>query len=125
MSDKKRAWTKEPWYEGRHYVAWEQGKEVSIVQGLGAGRVRPRANMQRAVACVNALAGIENPAAWREAVGRLVAITKELSDEGVRMDFHEGESFARASPDKLIQLFHRMDKILALQSPREEPPDAD
>ena len=65
--------------------------------------------IDRARACVNALAGIENPAAWREAVERLVEAVLSLpspsTEEHTAMDDVIAARFA----------------VLALQ----EPPDAD
>lgn len=65
--------TQEPWFTGEqgsehHINAKLDGVTVNILSANGdnTNQALDRANAARAVACVNALEGVENPEKWKE-----------------------------------------------------------
>lgn len=81
----EQKWTKEPWVLGKEtkIEGWSDepiktsgcyslNSEGWAQLGLIAGGARGKANAQRIVDCVNAMAGIDEPAEWMEKVHDLL-----------------------------------------------------
>ena len=130
MTDKKQAWTKEPWEEGeldrndQRQIVSESGQLIIVCahECIGANEPIMEANAARIVACVNALAGIPHPAEWRQAVERLLEIA-----EGLAVAVDMSRAYERS--DEVAVAYdvwqHNYNAFLALQSPPAEERDDD
>lgn len=82
MSNMKH--TPEPWRENsqgdaEHIYCERHGAIATIPHG-GLNRDEHKANAQRIVACVNAMAGIEEPQAFRDSLKKLVSYADKASE---------------------------------------------
>jgi len=71
-------WSEEPWTVD-HDLRW-----LDDAEGVHVDLSRP-VELSRAVACVNALAGIRNP----EAVGRVIEAARDYVDTGRSTEYNE------------------------------------
>ena len=111
MTDKKQAWTKEPWWVRdpdycKSFPLVMCGRVGDDYVSNEVAEVNEAEDAARVVDCVNTLAGIPHPAEWRRLVDKAIEARrrwKERVEPGMRMVFTNEYEQA-------------LDALLALQS---------
>lgn len=97
--------TPEPWeIRGNRLFVPDTYKSIATVEvqkiGYGVEDVEGKANASRIVACVNAMAGITDPQAFRDSVDKLTELTKEAAE------------MIRQREERIKELEARLDKLM-------------